>query len=496
MVREKTGVNIEYQFQGDFTASQTQYSIMLASDDMSDLISYGTLYFALGGGGVESEMIDQKYVANLADYRAYMPNYLYQVPRFGYDPDMISIIWLNDDMITQIQPMVENPAPSTVYCIRGDWLDRLDGAPQPNDIRTYDQLTDVLTRFKNEIITNEQGYPMTFYSIVELMPALFFGGFDASITSNVPATRVVNGELQFTLTEENDYDALQFFLEWQNAGLSDPNYASYGTTQATMATMLNDGYGLIPLNPGEASGYEQQNVTPGARWDAIRAPAKTVDYKFKYGHGQPAWTLLGYGWTINAKASNVPLLVSYGDYFYSDEGSFDGSWGIEGLTYDYDDKGEPYKTDFVIHNSYNQPIVWFMLAYQQCTFFEPTRNFHLAGYAYPEGQRFKDMFEYALQDYYVPKRDGYSEMDWPSSTAKATQEQQTDVDSFITDANTWFAENYAMFLDGSTPLNPDTWSTYVEQLYAQGYDRYQQIMQNVLDTYLARRDEIAANTQG
>ncbi|MDR0818475.1 MAG: hypothetical protein LBN43_02730 [Oscillospiraceae bacterium] len=494
-LRDKTGVNIDYQNQGqDLAAAQTQFSIMLASDDLADINAYASYFFSMSGGGAISEMIDQNFFANVADYRAYAPNFLYQVPRFDYDPDLIATMWLNDEMIVQIVPMVENPMPGTGYCIRGDWLDRLGDAPKASDIRTYDQLLDVLTRFKNEIITNEQGYPMTFFSVVELTAGQFFGGYDTALISSAPATRIVNGEVKFTLSEQTDYDALRLFLDMLDAGLTDPNYVTYATTQNVMPLLLADGMGMAPMNPSEVNGYETMNATPGARWDAIHSPAKTENYQFKYGHGQADYSLQYFGWGFNAKSADIPLIISYADWFYSEEGSWDASWGIEGVTYEYDENGEAYKTDFVINNSYQQTIGFFMLAYSNFAFYEPVRNIHLAGYAYPGGERYKDMMYLWYEDYYVPVRDGVSEMDWPSATAKPTQYQQDDLNTFITDTNTWFTENYAMFLDKSTPLNQDTWDAYVTELYAQGYERYQAIMQNVFDEYLAKRAEIIANS--
>ncbi|MGI6577767.1 MAG: hypothetical protein ACOX1Q_07060 [Eubacteriales bacterium] len=54
--------------------------------------------------------------------------------------------------------------------------------------------------------------------------------------------------------------------------------------------------------------------------------------------------------TITTSCENIPVLVSWFDYFYSDEGEILADYGIEGETFEYDDNGKPYFLDVVINN--------------------------------------------------------------------------------------------------------------------------------------------------
>jgi len=502
MLRETTGVNIEYQTT-DYTSAQQAFSVMLASSDFTDIMggvagAYG--FWGASGGGTTSDMIDQKFFVNIADYRAYAPNFMYQIPRFDYDPELINLIWINDTMITNMGPYVENPLPGTGFAIRGDWLDKLEGAPAASEIATYDQLHDVLLRFKNEGLVADGGFPIFFPSAIELQAGVFFGGFNTSMYNAAPAVKVVDGVVGYTLSQDVDFDTASLFLNWIDEGIIDPAYTEYASFENARDLLYSDGYGMISINPSEVEGLERYNVTtPDSRWDAIHCTKLTEDFEIKYAHSLGRYAYVGGGWSFNAKASNIPLLISYADWFYSEEGSFIGSYGVEGedvdtpnATYYYDDTGKVLKTNFVLHDESGRAISYVMLDYQQLSFSEPIRHVHLGNYAVEGGERLVEFFYLWAEDYYNPKGDG-SQYDWPSSSAKASDEQQAEINSFITDTNTWFSENYALFFDGSVALTKDNWDSYVSGLMDAGYSRLIMIMQNVYDDYMAKRNEQLAS---
>jgi ABC-type glycerol-3-phosphate transport system substrate-binding protein len=498
MLRETTGVNVEYQTI-DYTSAQQAFSVMLASSDFTDIMGgvagvYG--FWGAAGGGTSSDMIDQKFFANIADYRAYAPNFMYQIPRFDFDPELINAIWLNDTMITNMGPYIENPLPGTGFAIRGDWIDQLEGAPAAADIHTYDQLHDVLTRFKTEGLMADEGYPIFFPQAIELQAGVFFGGMNTALMNTAPAIKVVDGTVGFTLTQDIDYDALNLFLTWLDEGLIDPAYTELPSFENARDKLYSDGYGMISINPSEVEGLERYNVrTPDSRWDALPASKLTEDFVIKYAHANGRYSYVGGGWAFKANGANVPLAISYADWFYSEDGSFIGSYGVEGTsvddpntTYFYDDTGKVLKTNFVLNDASGRAVSYVMLDYQQLSFSEPIRHVHLGNYAIEGGERMVQFFYTWVEDYYAPTGDG-SLYDWPSAAAKPTDEQQRELNGFLTDTNTWFSENYALFFDKTTPLSRDTWNTYVNGLMDAGYARYQLIMQNVYDDYMAKREE-------
>jgi len=287
--------------------------------------------------------------------------------------------------------------------------------------------------------------------------------------------------------DEIDFEALTMLKSWMDEGLITPAWAELSDTNARQAEITGNRSGLIVDNPGAMAGYSENSGVPGMRWEAIHNPAKTRNWQYKFGNGFREWGMFnGFGWTYNAKASNIPLLITYGDWFYSDEGSTIGTWGIKGLTYDYDANGNMYKTDFVVHNDLNLAVAWFMMLYAQNSFAEPIRQNHLANYAYPSGEYYKNMF-YLWQESGYLRKPGVESWDWPSNEAKMTLQQSDEVATYITDANTWLTENYVLFVDGSQPLTKANWDAYSKNLRDVGYDRYQIVMQTVYDNYMSNR---------
>jgi hypothetical protein len=492
-IREKTGVNIQY-INADGDIPPMLFSLMLASDDLADICILGTEMWRVVQGPDLTGMVDEGFFANLADYRAYMPNFFYQVPRFDYNPELINMIWYNDELVLTVGPMIEDAMPSTGYLIRGDWLDRLGDAPKATDLKTYDQWKDVLTRFRNEIIPADDpvAAPIAFFMGVELEAGRFFGGMNTALTPTLnPQRRVVDGKVLFTMTEPVDYDALTLWLDWYSADLINKNWQSVVSTMPDMSYELhNDKLGVIINNASEISGFENNGIDPNTRWDAMPYPQLTENFERKYANAQPTFAYGGGGWSISAKSSNVPLLATYTDWFFSEEGAFDASWGIEGVTYTFNEKGEPQLTELVYNNPDGLAVNRFLLAYEQIGLIEPARHYIRCNYAYPGGDRYLNANVLWMQAQYdtALKPYGYY-YDWPSTSAALNKQQNDETAMYLGDANTWFQENYFMFLTESRALTPESWQEFVTGLFANGYDRYQAVWQNVYDAYTASRDD-------
>jgi putative aldouronate transport system substrate-binding protein len=494
MLRDTTGVNINYEYFG-YMDAQTSYQTMIASDDLADIIGWGVTYWI--ATGIESNMIDEGFYANIADYRAYAPNFFYQVNRYDRDPELISAIWLNDEMVTNMGPYREVSTPQdAAMTIRGDWVDTLDqkgllpaGVHKSEDIRTYEQLEAVMGLFQSETIKDEQGFPLLFMGSGEPWPTAIFGGMDTAMYLSAPMTKVINGKVTFTMLEDVDFEAATVMVDWLDKGYIGSEWASYAVSTDVYPILFNEGIGIYYSDASGISTIEQscQIVNPNARWEALRTPARTENYDFKYQRSAKPYVYnqFGSGWSFNAKGKNVPLAISYSDWFYSDDGAFIGSWGVEGLTYEYDANGTPQRTEFVMNQESGFSLGMFLWVYTQFWFAEPTRYYAASLYAYPGGDRYFHNMEIWAEEYHA-YRFGV-DYDWPSSTAKPNKDQQDEVDTYLLDANTWFAENVMLFFDGSKELTKPNWDAYVSGLKEIGYERYTLVMQNVYDAYAANR---------
>jgi ABC-type glycerol-3-phosphate transport system substrate-binding protein len=494
MLRDKTGVHLDYQVVA-LADMQQSVTLMQESDSLTDIVTWANLYWQQGS---TKNMVTSGYYVNLADYRNDIPNFLYQIPRWDYNPDLIATLWLDSETILSMASFIENSMPGTGYFIRGDWADEV-GIPVQS-IETYDDLHNYLVAVKNKYSTPDaEVYPIEFFSTVELAAGAFFGGLDTGIVAGSLMPRVVDGVVTYTQSEDVDYEALKLFLDWCDEGLVDPGYTGYGVTTDFQSKTVNGLTACFAGNPSEITGIEQASTQAGARWDYIKFPVKTAGQQLKYGHGNPVYTYLTWGWCFSAKGHDIPVILNYADYFYSAEGSFDASYGVVGSGWDdpnatayYDDDGAIQHTDFWTNGwkKYESMGVasssWLMLGlYGNASFYEPGLSNHLANYAYEGGEKLVEaMYAWAAQSYVSPNPDG-SNYDWPSSQAKMTDEQSAEFNSFSSDMNTWIAENYGYFLNDTTPLTEQTWDVWIDGLNTQTqFPRYKQMMQQVYDDYM------------
>ncbi|MDR0818151.1 MAG: extracellular solute-binding protein [Oscillospiraceae bacterium] len=475
-LRDNTGVNIDYRIT-TFNDIATQIQLDLAADQLDDIILDLTVYYS----GTPKELVDQKYIVNIADYRAYMPDMMWQIPRFDFDVDLEQYYWYDKETIPTIYCMTENSAPNMGMMIRGDYLDTL--GLKAEDLVTYDQIHDALTRIQTELSWE---HPMQITATIETLAGVFFGGMNTSeaiSTTVMTAIRVENSKVVYTATEDVDRQAMELLSTWYAEGLVDPNYLSNATdTAGAEARVLNGEIAYWESNPGTSISTARRSVDPNARWDGMPLNKLTPETKFQYARGQRPWGMAYSVWSINAKCENIPLVLTYADWFFSSEGSFQASFGVEGITWVADEKGNPVLTDLAINDETGG---WLLDTYAGGPFSDVGLMDQMRSYAYPEGQRGVAIMKSWVVDNY-PFKGG---MDWPSSNAKGTDEETLEVANLSADALMYINENYMQFIDGTRPMS--AWDDYVAGLDGVGLPRIKQIMQSIYDRFIAEYPDYA-----
>ncbi|NLO49077.1 MAG: hypothetical protein GX111_12310 [Clostridiales bacterium] len=467
MLRETTGVEVEYINIPNESRSEN-FSVMLNSDDLSDIISSFSFFYT----GTPKSAVEDGYIANLYDYREYMPNYMYQAVRFD-DIDVYNTIMFDSTTILWFLTMLEDPMVGMNYCTRGDWLNKLN--IDPASVVTYDDVHDMLTRYKTEL---DVQWPMQICSTIEFQPSQFFAGYDTALyvsPSTLPVPKVVNGVPQFTLIQQDDLEALTLLTTWYQEGLIDPAWAGTATNQDIASQITTGVSGYVPFNPGEIKGYEDTSTDPDAEWVALTKVRKTPGQAFKMGSKLGHFS---YGSNaISASCKNIPLAITYCDYFYSPSGSWQASYGKEGHTYTLDENGNPQLTDFVLNNPDMLGVAWVMIMNAINSFVDPGIEWHVRSYAYPGGERLLNMMKVTWAE---PNYSG--EYDWPSSL-KFSDDQNAELATLRADANTYLNENFLGFVDGSKPLSE--WDAYVQGINDIALTRCQQIYQEAYNTFIA-----------
>ena len=140
-LEELTNVHIDFT---NFTSDnyKDQYSLMVASGDMTDII-----YAAAGSyPGGASAAVEDEVLINLDEYMEYAPHYAAMLEEF---PDVRKAIYTDEGYLPAFYSIYdENARFSSGMVVRQDWLDEL-GMNVPV---TYDDYHDVLSALRVNII--------------------------------------------------------------------------------------------------------------------------------------------------------------------------------------------------------------------------------------------------------------------------------------------------------------------------------------------------------
>ena len=465
MLKEKTGVNIEY----DLTTSdqrQEMFSVLIAADDLRDIMAGGVSFYS----GTIRNGIEDGWFVNLHDYKDYIPNYIYECLSRN-NPQTTSRVFYDVDIIPCFYNMYKEALPDTGMCIRADLAEK--GGYDWTKIDTIPEAHDALKAMQSVGVE----HPLEIFSTIELTPGYSFSGFNTSCCVNkygLPyATKDDAGKVTFSMLGERDRTLMTTLSSWYAEGIIDPNWGSNDNTTLMSSQLSSDIAGMCILNPSEVLDWEGSNSNPDARWEGM--PRLKLDDNTPIKYGQASRDFCYGSWIISQKCANIPLLVSYCDWFYSDYGSFISSYGPQGYTWDYDANGNPLLTDFVLKNP-ELGAAWCQQVYSLNSLADAGMEDMVRKYAYPGGERLKNLHYMWIVENYK------GEYDVPTLTF--TDEQDEELHLYINDIMTYINETYLAFLDNSSPMSE--WDAYVDHAWGMGLTRCQEIYQEAYDTYMAR----------
>jgi putative aldouronate transport system substrate-binding protein len=380
----------------------------------------------------------------------------------------------DEDVWISMVGFYETPLLNTGYMLRQDFMDEL-GLGNAHNVKTYDQLHEILTAFKTA--KGPDFIPMMIYSTFELAPLNWCGFNTTPYNGGLVYTRVVDGKVQFCGTTSDDLELMKMLNQWLNEGLIDPNWSGNvaGTSSPVTANAANDLLGCSIMTPSTVKGDEAACINPNCRWEPTQRLRRTEDQIIHWGYSGGK---INYGSAcFSAKCKNLPLLMTFMDWQYSDSGSDWTNWGPEGELWEYDANGKRVLTEFALNHEAG--TAWLQDCYCYNELGDAGIQHWRRNYAYPGGERFVAMFEvWDVSGFYD---DAYT---WPTGV-KFTDEQQQTIDQYRTDANTYFTENSALFFTGERPFSE--WDSYVQTMMDMGLSTVIQVYQEGYDAYMASK---------
>ena len=471
-LRERTGVHIQYMIIASASRKEN-FAAMLASDDLPDLVSGYRSYYP----GTMQNSIDDGYSINLYDYKEYIPNYWYTIWSHEDDVTFRGKMMVDDHTITEFKNLNDIHINSYGAACRGDWLDKI--GKKVDDIVTLDDFHNMALAFQSQIGCE---HPLALYQTLDAH--LYMSCFDTisqvggSSSAPIAPMYVRDGKVTIANSTDADKNYMTNLNGWYNEGLIIPNWINFNGNAYFAADFQTDLIGITSMQPSGAPALVDKESQPDAYWTPLHEP---VLYEGQVFHlGDWASWIGGFGsWVISTKCENVPLLATYCDWYYSDQGIFDTNWGPEGYGFEYDENGEPQLTDFIVNNPGGMAfaVVTFMLS----DIHEAGVLLRIRSFSYPEGRPMWSWFDVWNGSFY--HYDGA--WVWPDCFT-IDDEDRSYINSVATDLSTFISENYLKFVDNSAPMSE--WDNYVNTLtHLDGWNECLAIWQSYYDDWAATR---------
>lgn len=451
LAEEATNVHLEMNISDPDTYNE-QLNLMLASSDYADIIRDASNLFSSGADG----LIEEGICVDLVPYfEEYAPDYYALLESNAtFKNDVTS----SSGTAVAMYSYTEMPQYSRGPVVRKDMLD----AVNMEIPTTVQELYDVAVALKN----NGVAYPV-------VGPQFLAGAYDAAtISSSMGSVEMtwlnVDGTIQPAIALDSMYDYIEtcytfaqeglFVEDWYNPA---PMYDSYMlndelamcfgpysiTSDATIATAANPETCVI---------YPMANVTV-EKGDAIRSLDATIG-----GKGDGDWCI------TTAHPEYLTQIISYVNWFFTEEGSIASNYGIENEAFVYDENGEIQYTELILEDT---------SGYGSMGVFAVYTNFNDNPFYYQYERTsltYDNEIEATVYDTWLSNITGEYVVN-----VKLTTEETTQYNALATDVTTTIAENASKFIMGDLPL--EDWDSFIDSLYDMGLSEMTEIYQAAYD---------------
>lgn len=450
---EVTGVHVDIQTYMQETSAE-QFSLVLASGDYPDMVRSGVYPSGLASAFAEEIIID------FADYLDCAPNYariLEENPNVARDAktdegSLLEFFFLNAYNGEFTVPATEGPV------IRKDLLEA-EGLDRPE---TVEALHDVLARFKSAYNLDD---PLYLGNNVFGASGFLMGAFDAS-----SELYQVDGQVKYGPLEPGFKEYLELMTDWYAEGIVNSDFYSYddnpmstvtegkkvgGAIGVFMAPALN-----LSAYCSESVSYEgMRNMTNAQGENHMQSPVKVVD--------------TSKGMTVTTGCDNPELAVRWCDFWYSDVGRLLSNYGIEDVTFTYDENGDPQWTDLLTNNADGLSLG----IARQC-FVTLTQQPGVC----PKEIEIGLLDDNAMEAVEIWAQVGDGDYSMPN--VALTAEESARAAQILSDIDTLNNETWYKILMGQQSM--DTWDAYIQSVQDMGIQEYIDIYQTAVDRYQQR----------
>ncbi len=460
-LEEGAGVDLDMITVSDTIASE-QFKLMIASGDWPDYCgSFGSMY---SGGLLQA--YEDECIQSFTDeeLQQYTPDY-WKIRGALTGDDLAAA--LEHHMNLGVYTISSKSMDEQGMVTRADWYSE-QGSPE---ITTLDEFTDYLYACYNAY----QG-DSTLHMEEGGSPGYIDDAFGVTIPSYAGSSvpyYVDNGEIKSNLTADGYYDYLQWFRKLYADGIINSEF--YTRSMMTYQRLSYVASGEIAVWPCNAGSVHDQNrfLSEGqANIDTVPLSVITDDGVNDWGMKRSVVTNC---YTVSADCDHTETVLGFMNYLYTEQGILYGNYGVEGVTYELDDNGDPCFTDLIINNEFGTMPENVVRAYIDEVF--PV--YRIADRLW--GTYDEDML--AAATLWTGTETKYDHS-YPTAAGLTTDEQNS-ITNDSADIMTYVSTEILSFLTGNKELNEETWAAFCAQLEEIGLSDVLAVYQNAYDQTMA-----------
>ena len=284
-----------------------------------------------------------------------------------------------------------------------------------------------------------------------------------------------NGEIRYAAEQEEYREYLALLNGWYTAGLIDPDYVS--ADEGTVVNKAANGE-TGAIHAFQVSGAHivtaQETYGTDGTWAPI--PYPTLEEGGERSLVQMGLDTLSVATAITTNCEDVDTAVRFLDWLYSEEAITLFNFGIEGISFEYDENGNPQYTDDFLNGP--DGMVENASRYTGVVGNVPNVKTLEAAIARNDA---------SSNEAIITWQGDWSSAEWAEillPLLSPTEEENDETTDILSALNTYVKESTYSFITGARSL--EEWDSYVDELYNIGLETVKTIRQDQLDRVLAR----------
>lgn len=451
---QQTGLNLDIHLVHPGSKA-TEVSLMLASQSYLDIMQDVVTDY-IGGG---DQAIEDEVLYDITDMvYEYAPNFWSKITwsEEVYEKvatesgRLVGFSRISSDLLGSDKGVV----------IRQDWLDGV-GMDKPV---TVDDWHRVLSAFGSEYDSGGMWISgTTAYMGMDILSA--YGGSSEMF--------VKDGQVRFGPIEDSYKQYLELLSGWYTEGLI---YTDFYTNTEDMLVediplMATKKLGIGATEVMKISAFD--SVIEGSEWVALASPVLNSGDVLHTGGTKDYYAEMA-DLSITTACKNPEIVCAAFDYLYTKEGSILANYGVEGVTFEYDENNEPKFGELITNNpDYDLKTAIMM----NCMDIGPyVRDVYRTMFTYTDNQ---------IEAYGIWYNDVEHDFKWvlPDGVT-LTPEESEEFSALQSEYDTYFQEHSAKFIIGDSSL--EEFDEYAGMMRGLGVDRAIEIYQAAYERYLAK----------